>query len=71
MSRAKDRQRAKTIRYRSGQRVEASVLDKEYKAKKQAKTDQHLAKLGLVKGKANIVLPKGVKQRRKPNEQGS
>lgn len=64
MSKRKNLERAMTWRYRSGQLVHASILDKEFQARKQAEVDKALAKMGMVRAKPNIILPKGVKDER-------
>ena len=56
MSKRKDIERAKTVRYRSGVQVGAAVLDREEQARKQKATDDHIKALGLVKATPKLVV---------------
>ena len=66
MSRKKDIERAKRFCYRSGEKVPAYIINQKRKEEEDAEVEAALAKLGLVKGKADIVVPSiAVKNKRK------
>ena len=57
----KDRIRAKEFVHRNGQKIPRHLWDKHQRELREAKESERLAKVGLVRGASNIVLPKGIK----------
>lgn len=57
MSRKKDIERAKRFCYRSGEKVPTYIIKKRLKEEQDAKNDKALSKLGLVRGKADVIIP--------------
>ena len=66
MSRRKDRERASQFIFRDGVKRPRRLWDKHQKELKEMEEAQRLAKIGLVKGKANMLIPKEITKERKP-----
>ena len=62
----KDRDRSNQWIFRDGARIPCHVWDRKNKKIEEAKEHERLVKLGLVRGRTNIVTPEEIMKGRKP-----